>query len=304
MESLSLLLQKRSQNPGVKLDSAHISLCIEGGGLRGAVSGGMACAIEQLGILDCFDSVFSSSVGSLTAAYLVSREARANRDFFAYMADRQDFVDLSASALLSGRVLDLDLLAEQFSPSGLFALSTDRLTSAPLHPLVTRAGWHRAGSVGHLRDLSEPDQWVGALCDSMRIPGVCGWPFGDLRRASWDPAPHEAIPFRTPLEAGATHLLVLRSGSSQSTAGLPSGINQAFKAVAGINGWLMGGVGMLSYRAQQAVLDQAPPHRVQQVKSPVGCSPLTASPEEVSEADRCGEEAFLAWWEATLKKDA
>lgn len=291
------LLKERSRNPGTREASAHIALCIEGGGLRGAVTGGMACAIEELGLLHCFDSVFASSVGSLTGAYLVSGEARKHRDFFACMAGWDDFVDLSTSALLAGRALDLELLAQQFSPTGPFPLKTDRLVASPLHPLVTKAGWHRAGSASHIRDLSDPGAWTPALCDSMRIPGVCGWPHGELRRAAWDPAPHEAIPFRTPLEAGATHLLILRSGKSGASPGLPQGTERAFRAIVSINRWLMAGVGMLSYRDQEAAVDQASRSRVEQVKSPVSCSPLTADPVDVMEADRRGEEAFLAWWE-------
>lgn len=256
----------------------------------------MACAIEELGLLTCFDSVFSSSVGSLTAAYLWGGQARRNRDFFAYMASQEEFIDLSLKAFAAGSVLSLDLLAEQFSPQGAFPLSPEKLTSAPLHPLVTKAGWHRAGSAAHLRDLSIPEEWPRAIKDSMRIPGVCGWPWGELRRAAWDAAPHEAIPYRTPLDAGATHLLILRSGRSQSGGGLPPRVDSAFKAIVSLNRYLMSGVGLLSYRDQEAVLEKAPAWKVQQVKSPLSCPPLTATPEEIRAADKAGEEAFCAWW--------
>lgn len=301
MDSLNQLLLERRQSPGVRRDAAHIALCIEGGGLRGAVTGGMACAIEELGLLPCFDSVFASSVGSLTAAYLVSGQARKHRDFFTYMAGREDFVDLSVSAFASGRVLNMTLLAEQFSDSGPFPLRTEKLTSAPLHPLLTRAGWHRAGSAGHIRDLSDPDQWPLAISDSMRIPGLCGWPHGQLRRAAWDAAPHEAIPFRTPLQAGASHLLVLRSAAGRTDAGLSTLADFAFRRIAGLNRWLLGGVGMRSYQDQSDLVAQAPPGRVGQVFAPASCSPLTASPDQVGEADRRGEQALLDWWEGLLR---
>lgn len=302
MESLVKLLVERSKNPYSRKDSAHISLSIEGGGLRGAVTGGMACAIEELGLLPCFDSFFASSVGSLTAAYLVSGEARKNREFFAYMAGRKDFIDLSGSAFLSGRLLNLSLLAEQFSEAGPFPLRTEKLTSTPLHPLLTRAGWHRAGSAGHIRDLSDSRQWPLALADAMRIPGVCGWPAGELRGAAWDAAPHEAIPCRTPLEAGATHLLVLRSASRRVASGLPAGSEFAFRRVSDLNRWLMGPVGLLSYQDQQDLLSMVSPDRLQQVVSPLSCSPLSASPGQVREADLRGEQAFQDWWESLLKE--
>ena len=260
----------------------------------------MACAIEELGILNCFDSVFASSVGALTAAYLCSQEARKNRNFFAAMAEREDFIDLSAKALLTGQALKLDLLTEQFAPQGRYPLNTQKLTEVPLHPLVTKAGWHRAGSAGHLRDLSQAEEWPKALADAMRLPVLCGWPRGELRRASWDAAPHEAVPYRTPLEAGATHLLILRSAGKQADPKLPPKLGNAFKAVAQANRLLMQGVGMQSYREQIAAIEQARPEKIQQIKSPDSCPALTATPSQVEQADRSGELAFHAWWESVV----
>lgn len=55
-------------------DTAHIALAIEGGGMRGAVSAGMAAAIASLGLTDAFDSVYGSSAGSIVGAYMISRQ--------------------------------------------------------------------------------------------------------------------------------------------------------------------------------------------------------------------------------------
>uniref|UniRef100_A0A0G4ICC8 PNPLA domain-containing protein n=1 Tax=Chromera velia CCMP2878 TaxID=1169474 RepID=A0A0G4ICC8_9ALVE len=53
-------------------DGEHVALCIEGGGMRGCVSAGMATAIHCLGMTRCFDSVYGSSAGSLVGAYLIA----------------------------------------------------------------------------------------------------------------------------------------------------------------------------------------------------------------------------------------
>ena len=52
----------------------HLALVIEGGGMRGAVSAGMAAALTTLDLLDAFDSVHGSSAGAIVGAYLVSRQ--------------------------------------------------------------------------------------------------------------------------------------------------------------------------------------------------------------------------------------
>jgi len=52
----------------------HLALVIEGGGMRGAVSAGMAAALSTLDLLDVFDSIHGSSAGAVVGAYLVSRQ--------------------------------------------------------------------------------------------------------------------------------------------------------------------------------------------------------------------------------------
>eukprot|EP00804_Cyclotella_cryptica_P015435 CCRYP_008074-RA/>CCRYP_008074-RA protein AED:0.28 eAED:0.28 QI:173/1/1/1/0.33/0.75/4/2971/760 len=52
----------------------HLALVIEGGGMRGAVSAGMAAALSTLDLLDAFDSVHGSSAGAIIGAYVVSRQ--------------------------------------------------------------------------------------------------------------------------------------------------------------------------------------------------------------------------------------
>ena len=57
--------------PGHRNDPHTLALCLEGGGMRGAVSAGMAAAIASLGLTDCFDKVYGSSAGSVIGAYMV-----------------------------------------------------------------------------------------------------------------------------------------------------------------------------------------------------------------------------------------
>lgn len=65
---------RQSHSPNDEESIPHLALVIEGGGMRGAVSAGMAAALSTLDLLDAFDSVHGSSAGAIVGAYLVSRQ--------------------------------------------------------------------------------------------------------------------------------------------------------------------------------------------------------------------------------------
>eukprot|EP00526_Cylindrotheca_closterium_P007543 CAMPEP_0113620648 /NCGR_PEP_ID=MMETSP0017_2-20120614/10528_1 /TAXON_ID=2856 /ORGANISM="Cylindrotheca closterium" /LENGTH=711 /DNA_ID=CAMNT_0000530329 /DNA_START=271 /DNA_END=2406 /DNA_ORIENTATION=+ /assembly_acc=CAM_ASM_000147 len=60
--------------PGHRKDNSTLAMAIEGGGMRGCVSAGMAAAIASLGLTDAFDAVYGSSAGSVVGAYMISRQ--------------------------------------------------------------------------------------------------------------------------------------------------------------------------------------------------------------------------------------
>lgn len=73
------LIEKRVKSgskPGARgpHDDAILALSMEGGGMRGSVSAGMASAIAVLGLSDAFDTIYGSSAGSVVGAYMVSRQ--------------------------------------------------------------------------------------------------------------------------------------------------------------------------------------------------------------------------------------
>ena len=67
---------KERSKPGHRAvnDTSRLALAIEGGGMRGAVSAGMAAALMCLGLSDSFDTIYGSSAGSVIGAYMVSRQ--------------------------------------------------------------------------------------------------------------------------------------------------------------------------------------------------------------------------------------
>ena len=58
--------------PGARSDGARLALVVEGGGMRGAVSGGALQALHDLGLRDAFDVVYGSSAGAMNATYFLA----------------------------------------------------------------------------------------------------------------------------------------------------------------------------------------------------------------------------------------
>jgi predicted patatin/cPLA2 family phospholipase len=60
----------RARTSGSPDDPFKLGLAVEGGGMRGIVSGGMLLALRDLGLVGVFDACYGTSSGSLNLAYL------------------------------------------------------------------------------------------------------------------------------------------------------------------------------------------------------------------------------------------
>jgi predicted acylesterase/phospholipase RssA len=87
--------------PGKRDDPYKIGLAIEGGGLRGVVSGAMLVALEDLGYADAFDDVYSCSSGGFNGAYFVMRETWFPLSIYFDDLTSRDFLDFRR--ILRGR---------------------------------------------------------------------------------------------------------------------------------------------------------------------------------------------------------
>lgn len=177
--------------------------------MRGAVSGGMALALHELGLADAFDDAYGSSAGALNAMWLVSGRVREGIPTWTDSGLVHELIR-PWRALRGRPVVDVRTLVErryeQLAP-GLFDAVLRARTR--LHPLATEVA--SAASVDLHDELVDTRSLQLALRATATLPLLAGPPVELNGRRLVDAGVSAAIPFRAALEQGATHILILRS---------------------------------------------------------------------------------------------
>ena len=205
---------RAGSQPGARQDGFRVALAVEGGGMRGTISAGMALALDELGLVTAFDAVYGASAGAITAAWLLSRPQGLRG--WTEPAYARAFI--RRSGLLRGRpVADVRSLIEELYQTT-FPMDFAAVLASPIefHPLATDAV---TGQSTDLRPLIGTQVELRlALRASAALPLLAGPPV-DLRgRRFYDAGLSESVPYRTALAQGATHVLVLRSRRDPLTA--------------------------------------------------------------------------------------
>jgi predicted patatin/cPLA2 family phospholipase len=202
--------REAGSRPGQRRDDALVALVIEGGGNRASYSAGMAIALEQLGLVDCFDDVYGTSGGALNGAWMLTREGEKWLPSWAtpeYAAQRV----ADARRLLGGRpVVDLHHLLHHVYVN-VFPMDFAAILASPvrLHPIATDAA--TGASTDLAPYVTDQPTLQTALRATSALPLLAGRPVRLGGQAFVDGGVTEPVPFRTALAQGATHLLVLRT---------------------------------------------------------------------------------------------
>ena len=201
---------RAGSQPLARDDGLRIALIIEGGGMRGIISAGMALTLDELGLVPAFDTVYGASAGAITGAWLLSRPEGLR----GWAEPGYAKTLIRRSALLRGRpVVDIRALIEDLYQTT-FPMDFAAVLASPVefHPLATDA------ATGQSTDLhpfiTNPAELRLALRASAAMPLLAGPPVAFADRRFYDAGVSESVPYRTALTQGATHLLVLRSRPS------------------------------------------------------------------------------------------
>ena len=196
--------------PGARNDRFQVALAIEGGGNRAAYSAGMCIALEELGLTDCFDTIYGTSGGALNGAWLLTGEGQRWLPSWAWDVVAAAGVTDPRRLLRGGPLIDLDVLVGkiygEITPMDFAAILANPIT---FHPVATDA---RTGEAVDLAPyLTDPASLQTALRATTCLPLLAGAPVKLGGHRLVDGGLSEAVPWPLATAQGATHVLVLRT---------------------------------------------------------------------------------------------
>ncbi|MGW0808208.1 patatin-like phospholipase family protein [Nonomuraea sp. NPDC002799] len=220
-----------ASRPGHRADGHRVALAIEGGGMRGTVSAGMALALSELGLLPLFDAAYGASAGAISAAWLLSSRPEGLRGWtdpaFARALIRRRNV-LRGRPLVNVRQLVEVLYIKDFPLDYASVLAG----AIEFHLLATDVVTGEAVNLRH--QVSDEVSLRLALRATAALPLLSGGPVRLGERAYYDAGLSESIPFRQALRDGATHVLVLRSRRPADRARTAARPSRGSRLIAGI----------------------------------------------------------------------
>ncbi len=216
------LLRQRGRDgsrPGSRHDGNRLGLAVEGGGMRGVVSAGMATALEALNLRDAFDVVFGISAGALNGACFVAGQATSGTNLYYKDVNNPRFIALRR---LVGRhpVLSLSyLLDEVISRRQAIDWRKVLASTVPLKVIATSLETQGAHVFEDFRDR---DHLFAALRATCTLPLIAGPPTEVDGKLYLDPLLVEPVPYRSLLADGCSHVLVLLCRPQGFLRGSPS----------------------------------------------------------------------------------
>ncbi|GGC56493.1 patatin family protein [Hoyosella rhizosphaerae] len=218
-----------------RTDPHKVALVIEGGGARGAYSGGMITALEELGYSHAFDAIFGTSAGALNAAWFLT--GTASQSVWTWWDPRVLHRVLDPRRLITGgRAFDVEHLVETIY-MGLAPMDFGAILRHPstLHPIATRLD---TGSATDLHPHTSSAAGIRAtLRASCALPLVAGPPVHLGSHRYLDGGLAESVPLDSALRWGATHVLILRTRSAAHALAQTSGMSAVIELLT-IHGYL------------------------------------------------------------------
>jgi predicted patatin/cPLA2 family phospholipase len=192
-------------------DPYHLALVIEGGGMRGVVAGGMVTAIQELGLTACFDTIHGSSAGACAGAYLMTDQARLGTSIF--------YEDINNSKVTNPRRLwrGMPIMDTGFITDNVMRttkrLDVEKIVKSVdlLHIIATTTKAREE----HYSRYEGPDEFFAILRGTITMPIVGGKSVNVRGQELVDGGMVQQIPFRSAVERGATHVLILLTRRDQ-----------------------------------------------------------------------------------------
>jgi predicted patatin/cPLA2 family phospholipase len=208
---VSAVLSARAESgsvPGARTDPHRVALVLEGGGMRGVVSAGMAAALERLGLTQCFDLVVGSSAGAINGGALIAGVAAPCAAAYHGPFASRSFVN-PVRAIWGRPVIDV-AYALGYDSDTLDAARHERALASPIALHCVAVDVEAAAAVDLCGMRSKRELW-DALLASSRMPLAGGAPVEVDGRRYIDGGLAAPIPVDEAVAAGATHVLALQT---------------------------------------------------------------------------------------------
>jgi predicted patatin/cPLA2 family phospholipase len=199
--------RQRGDQEVSRSDPYRVGLAIQGGGMRGVVTGAMLTALEELGLHRAFDAIYGTSSGALNGAYFLGGQTwRPLQIYWDHLSTRQ-FVN--PRRLLTGDVLNLDYAFDTVLGE-LEPLDYDSVldSKVPLHVAVTLVDELRTEVVSEFQSKQD---LIDALRASTWLPIAIRGTASFRGRRAIDGSMLTIHPYRLALADGCTHVLSLSS---------------------------------------------------------------------------------------------
>ncbi len=207
ISTLELIKQRVAEKsqPGNRNDEHHLSLVVEGGGMRGCISAGMLSAITTLEMLHVFDEVVGASAGALALPSFLTGKSVINAPLYATDIANNKFINLLR--VLSGNIMNLDYLINDI-------MVVDRQMDIPavlnskikLSILTTCL---KTGNGIVQTNFENKSHLINAMKATATIPGINGNYISLHGKNFIDGCYAEFAPIQTAYCLGATHVLAL-----------------------------------------------------------------------------------------------
>ena len=199
---------EEGSKPLKRSDDNRVGLVVEGGGMRGVVTAGMMLGLEQLGMRDCFDFVVGTSAGAIASAFFATGKGTEGSVLYYEELRSPPFLDKRRlirlrPALDLDYLVDtacaqrgLDLAAVAACPISVYA------TVTPVDPDSTTTVVSMTGGPKRVAEIMKATSSLPVLAGNSKVVDGEEYVDGGLT---------EQVPWRSGMNLGATHLLVLPS---------------------------------------------------------------------------------------------
>ncbi|KXZ54288.1 hypothetical protein GPECTOR_5g375 [Gonium pectorale] len=194
--------------PGARTDGKRLGLVVEGGGMRGCISGAMLMGLLDLGLTNAFDAVYGASAGAINATYYLAGQREGLRVYYEDLTRGTAFLDFRNLFSRSSRpVMNIDFLIDDVLNTSK-PLDWDTVLASPV-PLKVVASCIDSCQPVLLDNFADRAELAEALKASAAVPQFAGPPRQLRGRTLVDAAVFEPVPVPSAIRDGCDHVLVL-----------------------------------------------------------------------------------------------